>query len=120
MEPAGLRQPEPPGNRAQAYYPGNRYVDVVANDLYEIGGKAGWAANERLYRAHPGKPYAFAEWGLWGIDDPAFVRRMGGWARTHRRLELLAWFESRPGSIFDLATKPRSRAAYRRYITPLG
>jgi len=30
---------------------------------------------------------------------------------------LLAFFES--GSIFDLATKPASRAAYRRYITPL-
>jgi hypothetical protein len=45
---------------------------------------------------------------------------MGGWAKTHRRLILLAWFESRPGSIFDLANKPASRAAYRRYITPLG
>jgi hypothetical protein len=33
---------------------------------------------------------------------------------------LLAWFESRPGSVFDLANKPASRAAYRRYITPLG
>ena len=88
--------------------------------LYDICGKAEWAANERLYRADPGKPYAVAEWGLGGIDDPAFVRRMGGWARTHRRLELPAWFESRAGAIFDLATKPGSRAAYRRQITPLG
>ena len=44
----------------------------------------------------------------------------GDWAKTHRRTELLAFFESRAGSIFDLATKPASRAAYRRYITPLG
>jgi hypothetical protein len=117
--PQGYGSPNLPGNRAQAYYPGNRYVDVVGNDLYDIGGKAEWAANERLYRAHPSKPYAFPEWGLWGLDDPAFVRRMGGWARRHRRLELLAWYESRAGSIFDLGTKPRSRAAYRRYITPL-
>jgi hypothetical protein len=120
VEPAGLRQPEPPRQPSPGVLPGNRYVEVVANDLYDIGGKAEWAANERLYRAHPGKPYAFAAWGLWGIDDPAFVRRMGGWARTHRCLELLAWFESRAGSIFDLATKPGSRAVYRRYITPLG
>lgn len=118
--PQGYGSPNVPGNGAQAYYPGDRYVDVVANDLYDIGGKAEWAANDRLYRAHRTKPYAIAEWGLWGIDDPAFVRRMGGWARAHRRLILLSWFESRPGSIFDLATKPRSRAAYRRYITPLG
>jgi hypothetical protein len=45
---------------------------------------------------------------------------MGSWARTHRRLELLAWYESKAGSIIDLGDKPRSRAAYRRYITPLG
>jgi hypothetical protein len=118
--PQGYGSPNVHGNSAQAYYPGNRYVDVVANDLYDIRGKAEWAANDRLYKAHPSKPYAIAEWGLWGIDDPAFVKRMGGWAKTHRRVELLAWFESRAGSIFDLATKPRSRAAYRRYITPLG
>ena len=118
--PQGYGSPNLPGNRAQAYYPGNRFVDVVGNDLYDIGGKAEWAANERLYRAHPSKPYALPEWGLWGLDDAGFVRRMGGWARTHRRLELLSWYESRPGSIFDLANKPRSRAAYRRYVTPLG
>jgi hypothetical protein len=118
--PQGYGSPNLPGNRAQAYYPGNLYVDVVGNDLYDIGGKAEWAANDRLYRAHPAKPYAFPELGLWGIDDPAFVRRMGAWARTHRRLELLSWYESRPGSPFDLGNKPRSRAAYRRYITPLG
>lgn len=93
---------------------------IAAASFYDIGAKAERAANDRLYRAHPSKPYAFAEWGLWGIDDPGFVKHMGGWAKTHRRLILLAWFESRPGSIFDLADKPASRAAYRRYITPLG
>ncbi len=88
--------------------------------LYDIRGKAEWAANELLYRAHPKKPYAIPEWGLWGIDDPDFVRKMGAFARSHPRLELLAYFESVPGSVFDLATKPRSRAAYRTEITTLG
>jgi hypothetical protein len=118
--PQGYGSPNLPGNTAQAYYPGDRYVDVVANDLYDIGGKAAWAANDRLYKAHRSKPYAIAEWGLWGLDDPAFVRRMAGWARTHYRLQLLAYYAGRSGGVFDLATKPRSRAAYRRYITPLG
>jgi hypothetical protein len=40
--------------------------------------------------------------------------------KTHRRTEMLAYFESVPGSIFDLGTKPKSRAAYRALITPLG
>jgi len=45
---------------------------------------------------------------------------MGQFVRAHPRTEMLAYFESVPGSIFDLATKPASKAAYRRYITPLG
>ena len=92
---------------------------MVGNDLYDIRGKAEWAANEALYRAHATKPYAFPEWGLWGLDDPAFVRQMADFVRTHRRTELLAYFESAPGSIFDLAGKPRSKAAYRQLISPL-
>ncbi|HEY6032407.1 MAG TPA: hypothetical protein VIU44_17690, partial [Gaiellaceae bacterium] len=67
-----------------------------------------------------GKPYSFPEWGLWGIDDPAFVRTMAKFVNTHARVEMLAYFESAPGSIFDLASKPQSKAAYRSLITPLG
>jgi hypothetical protein len=118
--PQGFGDPEIPANSAQAYYPGDAFVDVVGNDLYDIRGKAEWEANERLYRAHPTKPYAFPEWGLWGIDDPSFVRTMATFLRTHKRTELAAYFESASGSIFDLATKPHSRAAYRALITPLG
>jgi hypothetical protein len=118
--PQGYGAPDIPANAAQAYYPGDAYVDVVGNDLYDIRGKAEWDANEKLYKAHPGKPYSFPEWGLWGIDDPDFVEKMSDFVKTHRRTELLAYFESSPGSIFDLRTKPRSRAAYRALITPLG
>jgi hypothetical protein len=118
--PQGYGSPDLPGNSAQAYYPGDAFVDVVANDLYDIRGKAEWEANERLYEAHPSKPYAIGEWGLWGLDDPSFITRMAAFVRTHHRLELLSWFAGKPGSIFDLATKPRSREAYRELIAPLG
>ncbi len=117
--PQGFGAPDIPANSAQAYYPGDRYVDVVGNDLYDQRGKAEWDANEALYKAHPNKPYSFPEWGLWGIDDPAFIRTMGTFVRTHRRTEMLAYFESKPGSIFDLGNKPKSRAAYRAVITTL-
>ena len=73
--PQGYGSPDLPGNSAQAYYPGDAYVDVVGDDLYDIRGKAEWDAAEELYVAHPGKPFAFPEWGLWGLDDPAFVQR---------------------------------------------
>jgi hypothetical protein len=118
--PQGYGSPDLPGNSAQAYYPGDAYVDVVGNDLYYIRGKAEWAANERLYAAHPRKPYSFPEWGLWGLDAPAFVERMAQFVRSHKRVELVSWYNGKRGSIFDLGSKPRSLAAYRRLIVPLG
>jgi hypothetical protein len=118
--PQGYGSPDVPGNSAQAYYPGDAYVDVVGNDLYDIRGKVEWAANERLYRAHPSKPFAVPEWGLWGLDDPGFVRKMAAFVRGHRRVELISYYSGRPGSVFDLRTKPASLAVYRRLIVPLG
>jgi hypothetical protein len=118
--PQGYGSPDVPGNSAAAYYPGDAYVDVVANDLYLQSTGAAWDANEALYRAHPRKPYAIAEWGLWGIDDPTFVERMAAFVKSHPRVELLAYFNSKPGSVWDLESKPRSLRAYRRVITPLG
>ena len=118
--PQGYGSPDIPANSAQAYYPGDKYVDVVGNDLYDIRGKAEWDANEALYKAHPGKPYAIPEWGLWGVDDPSFILKMAAFVKTHRRVELISYFNSGAGSIFDLGNKPKSRAAYRKAITPLG
>lgn len=45
---------------------------------------------------------------------------MARFVRTHKRVELIAYYESKPGSTWDLGSKPRSRGAYRRLITPLG
>ncbi len=118
--PQGYGAPDIPANSAQAYYPGDRYVDVVGNDLYDQGFKAEWEDAEKLYDAHPSKPYAFPEWGLWGVDDPTFVERMARFVRMHKRVELIAYYDSKPGSTWDLGSKPRSLAAYRRLITTLG
>jgi hypothetical protein len=66
------------------------------------------------------KPLAIPEWGLWGIDDPAFVHAMAAWLASHGRVEFAAYYSGRAGSTWDLASKPASRAAYRTFITPLG
>jgi hypothetical protein len=118
--PQGYGSPNIRGNRANAYYPGDGFADVVANDLYDMRYKAEWDANYALFKSHPSKPYAIGEWGLWGIDDPAFIRHMASFVKNHPRVEALVYYESRAGSIFDLGNKPRSRAAYKRYIVPLG
>jgi hypothetical protein len=44
---------------------------------------------------------------------------MATWVRRHRRVELIAYFSGRPGSVWDLASKPSSLNAYRAGITPL-
>jgi hypothetical protein len=118
--PQGYGAPDIPANSAAAYYPGDAYVDVVANDLYRQSSGVAWDANEKLYAAHRNKPYAIAEWGLWGMDDPAYVQQMAAFAHTHPRMEFLSYFNSKPGSLWDLGSKPLSRAAYRKAITPLG
>lgn len=117
--PQGFGAPDLPGNSAEAYYPGDAYVDVVGDDLYDEHYHAAWGAAEALYRAHPNKAFAFPEWGLWGVDDPQFIRDMAGWLHTHPRTEFVSYYSGRPGSVWDLSSKPRSRAAYRRLIAPL-
>jgi hypothetical protein len=118
--PQGFGSPNVPGNRAHVYHPGGGYVDMVGNDLYESGSYgATWEANMALFRRYPNKPYAIGEFGLWGVDHPGFIRRMGKFIRNHPRVQLAAYYSAERGSIFDLGSKPRSRAAYRRYITPL-
>jgi hypothetical protein len=117
--PQGYGSPDLPGNSAAAYYPGDAYVDVVGDDLYDIGGKAAWPAAAALYAAHPRKPFAIGEWGLWGVDDANFVGRMAAFLRSHPRVVVANYYSGKPGSVFDLGSKPRSLAAYRSLITPL-
>lgn len=118
--PQGFGSPDIRANRAQAYYPGDDYVDVVGDDIYDQGGRYEYRAMVDLYRAHRGKPFAIGEFGLWNLDDPGFVQDIATFIRTHPRTELAVFNRAESGSIFDLARKSRSRAAYRRHLTPLG
>lgn len=117
--PQGFGSPDVPGNSAAAYYPGNAYVDVVGDDLYDMGGRAEWPAANALYKAHPSKPFAFPEWGLWGVDDPSFIRAMASFVHTHPRTQMISYFNGKPGSIWDIRSKPRSLALYRQLISTL-
>jgi glycosyl hydrolase family 26 len=118
--PQGFGSPDLAKNSANSYYPGDQYVDVVGNDLYDQHFKAEWDANLALFRSHPSKPYAIGEWGLWGIDDPTFVRNMANFVKAHPRVEAIVYYKSLRGGLFDLGSKPKSLATYKRYIVPLG
>jgi hypothetical protein len=116
--PQSHGDPQVSGNTPAAYYPGDAFVDVYGPDTYDLG-SVDWGAIERLYRAHPRKNFAFPEWGM-TLDDPGFVQRMSSFVRSHRRVELLSFYSGANGGKYDLASKPRARALYRRLITPLG
>ncbi|MGH3065767.1 MAG: hypothetical protein ACRDOF_05630 [Gaiellaceae bacterium] len=119
--PLGGGQPAVDGNKAVRFYPGDRYVDLVGNDLYGEQGQFARPQNEALYefaRAHR-KPYAFPEWGLIDDDYPAFVRYVCQFIRSHPGIELAAYYKAEAGSRYDLGDKPNSRRAYRGCITPL-
>jgi hypothetical protein len=121
--PLASSNPRVPGNAPSHYYPGAAYVDVEGASIYAegTGDNAPWDGLESLYRAAVahGKTFSVPEWGLFGVDDPAFVSHMCSFLATNPRIELAAFYESRRNSIFDLETKPGSRAAYRACLPHL-
>ena len=68
--PQGYGSPGHPCKRGAGVLPRRRVRRRRRERPLRPGFNAAWDANERLYAAHPDKPYAIAEWGLWGIDDP--------------------------------------------------
>jgi PKD repeat protein len=122
--PLASDNPRVPGNTPAAYYPGAQFVDVEGGDIYdeELTDTAPWAGLEALFKSALArkKPFSVPEWGLSSVDDPAFVRHMCTFLSTHRATETALYYESRPGSPFDLVDKPASRAAYRACVVPLG
>jgi hypothetical protein len=108
------------GDDPKPYWPGNQFVDVGGADIYDEGGVAPWQKFTDIYTFVRGnrKPFAAPEWGLYGIDDPVFVSTMCDFLKQHVT-ETEEFYESHPGSIFDLGNKSKSRGAYRQCITPL-
>jgi hypothetical protein len=105
----------------QVFYPGNRWVDLIGNDMYGLGGDFSRGANEELYafaRAHK-KRYSFPEWGI-AVDQPEFVRYLCDFIKSRAAIELAAYFDSKAGSRWDLGPKSGSKQTYRSCLTPLG
>jgi hypothetical protein len=103
-----------------SFYPGDKYVDLVGNDMYAEGVDFSRAANEQLYafaRSH-GKRYSFPEWGL-RVDQPEFVKYLCDFIRAKPAIVLAAYFNALGGSPWDLAPKPKSKQTYRSCLTPL-
>lgn len=86
--PLSFGNPEIERNHPRHFWPGGRFVDWVGTTWYSPY-KAS-SAMDAFYRGGPwrSKPFAFAEWGVWGRDDPAFVRQFFSFLRSHPRVRM--------------------------------
>jgi hypothetical protein len=115
--PLTFGNPEIPKNHPRFFWPGSRWVDWVGTTWYSR--YKATRAIVRFYRyiLWRRKPFAFAEWGIWGRDDPAFVRQFFRFLRFHRRVRMAVYYQSaqlRPE--FRLSTHPRARLQLRREL----
>jgi hypothetical protein len=100
------------------FWPGGAYVDWVGTTWYSPYRNSGALHNLYSYPKWRRKPFAFAEWGVWGADRPDFVGQFFGFLRSHPRVRMAIYYQSaslKPE--FRLSTHPASRAALRRAVS---
>jgi len=81
-------------NRPGRFYPGDRYTDWVATDFYSR--YPHWKDLKRFYTRYSKrrrKPFALTEWGVWGADDPRFVRRLFRFFDHRPRARMLVYYQ---------------------------
>jgi hypothetical protein len=116
--PLSFGNPEIPKNHPKHWWPGKGYVDWVGTTWYSPYRRT--PAIHRFYSfpAWRGKPFAFAEWGVWGREDPGFVRQFFGFLKSHPRVRMAVYYQSAGlNPEFRLSAHPASRAALRKAVT---
>ena len=103
-------------NSAEAYFPGNRYIDWIGADIYsrytDFGG-----LTRLCHRYGRRKPFAITEFGLWGADDPGFIRHLLRWVRSHRRTRMLVYYQDFGSrNPFRIQNFPAGRAVLRQAL----
>jgi hypothetical protein len=107
-------------------YPGDDVVDIIGTDNYDqpagenfddfVTEPYGLQAQVE-FAAKRGKPVSYPEWGLFrNGDDPAFVRRMVEWIRTHDTAYQTVT-DYCPHGIWGCQDNPRSSAVFRELMS---
>jgi len=115
--PMTAGSPDTSGNRPHRYWPGGRYVDWVGTDFYSRF--PNFAGLSRFYgtKRYARRPFVFGEWGMWGRDDPAFMRSFFDWIGAHRRVRMLAYYQgNRTSSPFRLYRYPKAARVMREAL----
>jgi hypothetical protein len=115
--PMTAGSPNIPRNRPAEYWPGGAYLDWVGTDFYSRF--PNFTGLSRFYhtKRYASRPFAFGEWGMWGRDDPAFMRRFFAWVAAHPRVRMLAYYQgNRTTSPFRLYRYPRAARVMREEL----
>jgi len=103
-------------NSAQAYYPGDRYVDWVGTDFFSKF--PNFAGLERFYTEHPSKPFTFGEWAIWDGDAPGWAASFFDFVASHRRVQMLVYNQGlKVNGPYRLNRFPASREAIRKALS---
>jgi hypothetical protein len=110
--------------RPQAYWPGSKWVDWVGTSFYSRF--PNFTGLDRFYKdfaVGKRKPFAIAEWAIWGSDAPGFADRLFDWVAGHDLVRMVHYNQgSESGGIFRLSRYPasarvvRDRLAQPRYL----
>ena len=104
--------PNIPANRAEVYWPGRKYVDWVGTDIFSTA--PNWKNLNAIYKDFNRKPFVIGEYAPFGEDDAAYVKRLFGWSRRHKRAKLLVYYQGfGHDPTFDIARFPAARAILR-------
>ena len=115
--PLTFGNPEIPKNHPKFFWPGCGYVDWVGTTWYSPYKTTSAIHRFYSYPLWRCRPFAFAEWGIWGRDEAGFVRQFFSFLRSHRRVRMAVYYQSaslKPE--FRLSTHPMARAALRRAL----
>jgi hypothetical protein len=115
--PLSFGYPEIEKNHPRHFWPGKGYVDWVGTTWYSMYRNSSAFHSFYSNRKWRSKPFAFAEWGIWGADVPSFVGQFFGFLKSHPRVRMAVYYQSaslKPE--FALANHPASRAALRRAV----
>ena len=106
-------------NYPASYWPGKKWVDWVATDFYSRYNN--WTHLQRFYRQWAQSqrmPMALTEWGLWGEDSPAYVKRLFRFMRSRERMRMMVYYQDFGSSNeFRIQNFPRSRQAIRNQLS---
>lgn len=102
--------PRVKGNFPGNYWPGARWVDWVGTDFYSQ--YPVWKDLDRFFRGRfwRRKPFAIAEWAVYGEDEPRFVKQLVAWTAKRKRVRMFVYYTGfGPGrNPYDLSLYPRT------------